>query len=243
VIGAAKAGRRSLCLKVLNPGEFSVWLGAIEKPNADPAAWLLLDERERQRALKLVEETLRTRYVHIRASVRKLLADIVGDRPAQLNIQIEAFGKPYLANYSELTFNLSHSGSYVLLGLGYRCRLGVDIEVGKKRIDLKGLVNKCFAEEEQAIWRTVPDLAKPAHFYQTWTYKEAFVKAVGRGLALGLPAVIPDLNQSGRFLHVPKNCGFASDWHSLSLTAAPYYYAALAADRTIDSLSIHPFPN
>jgi 4'-phosphopantetheinyl transferase len=243
VTGAAKAGRRSLCLKVLNPGEFLVWLGAIEKPHADPAAWMLLDERERQRALKLSEETLRARYVHIRANVRKLLADFVGDRPAHLNLQIEAFGKPYLADYPELTFNLSHSGPYVLLGLGYRCRLGVDIEISKKRIDLNGLIKKCFAEEEQRVWHTVPDLAKLSHFYQIWTYKEAFVKAVGRGLALGLPTVIPDPYQSGLFLHVPKGCGLASDWHSLSLTAAPDYYAALATDQKIDSVSIHSFPN
>lgn len=222
--------------------EFLIWHGILEQDSAGGEDWKMLDRRERNRAAKFVDDGMRGRYVRIRAGLRRVLADRVGGRPETLRIQTRAFGKPYLVDHPELEFNLSHSGRHVLLGVGYGCRLGVDIEIGKNRVDLAGLARRCFSEEERDFWLKLPDMQKSAGFYQTWTLKEAFVKAVGRGLGLGLSDCVPNPGRLGPFLRVPSGCGSASDWHGLPIILAPDCHAALVADKKADSVALYPFP-
>ena len=151
--------------------------------------WDILDHAEQQHADSISQTKRKLSYVETHARLRLLLAQVVSAKPGQLCILKAEHGKPYLPDYPELAFNLSHTANKLAVAYGYHHDIGVDIETCKPRKNLAGLVEKCFAEEEQHYWRQLPEPEQLQTFYRFWTRKEAFVKAVGRGIALGFGAV------------------------------------------------------
>ena len=91
-----------------------------------------------------------------------------------------AQGKPYAAGLP--SFNLSHSGNYVVLALpggeDPAHELGVDIEVLNPR-NLK-VAPRVFTVAEQE-WLAESPLER---FHQLWTQKESIMKLFGKGLQL-----------------------------------------------------------
>ena len=93
-------------------------------------------------------------------------------------------GKPYLGTGQgerlPLMFNLSHSGTYVAAAFGTE-DVGVDVELirtGKQKI-----AQRFFAEDERKyLEKCWTDEA----FTGIWTRKEAYIKAVGTGIAMSL---------------------------------------------------------
>lgn len=198
----------------------------------DQRYWNLLDELEHAQASRIKQPSLQHRYVEIHGRLRILLGQCLNESPEQLQISRTEYGKPYLEYYPEFSFNLSHTGEHVLFALTKQAQLGVDIEVCKRRTNLAGLVDKCFAKEEQVYWNQLPESAQVQAFYDFWTQKEAFVKATGRGVALGLNACVINPLCPTTFLSVPEICGRAADWHSLALDCGADLSAAIVVDRS-----------
>lgn len=90
------------------------------------------------------------------------------------------YGKPYLQDYPDIHFNLSHSGRYVICAIG-SCELGIDIQQSGSP-HLKA-AKRFFCENEYnwIINHTDNESIKSA-FYRIWTLKESFVKTVGSGM-------------------------------------------------------------
>lgn len=172
----------------------------------------MLDPTEREQAGKFKRERLRLDYVFIHARLRELLADYVNANPAQLQIHRTQFGKPYLPDFPDVKFNLSHTGDRMAVAIALDCELGIDIELNKHRHTLPALVDKCFAESEKHYWLGLPEVEKSQVFYRFWTRKEAFVKATGRGIALGLNNCVVDVHYPDRFLSIPSAFGTPADW-------------------------------
>jgi 4'-phosphopantetheinyl transferase len=197
----------------------------------------LLSFEERRFAETMQNPALKSQHLKVRIAVRQILAVYLNQSAAKIRILKTAYGKPYLANYPDCQFNISHSGNTLLVAVGNVIALGIDIEQAKPhRRDFTGLVKKCFAEPEQTFWIQLPDCEKSAQFYRFWTRKEAFVKAVGRGVALGLQSCVIGGNEKPYFVSIPKDCGQATDWQLFDLTLAqPDLYSALAvkADKAV----------
>jgi 4'-phosphopantetheinyl transferase len=166
------------------------------------------------------------------------LARILNEPPEKIGIKTAEHGKPYLADTPELAFNLSHSENALVIALGWNCRLGADIEFCNPRTSLAGLVDKCFAVEEIAYWRQLPEARKTLEFYRFWTRKEAFVKAIGRGIALGLNQCVINPENPGEFLRIPADCGLASTWHVQDVDLGPGVCSAIAADKAIAGVEL-----
>ena len=128
-----------------------------------------------------------------------------------------------------------------MIAIGWNCQLGVDIEICKQRINLSGLVDKCFAEEEAAYWTNLPETKKYQEFYRFWTRKEAFVKATGHGIALGLNQCVINPENPTEFLRVPDNCGQASAWHVQDIDLGEGIYSALVADKKFSVIRLMDF--
>jgi 4'-phosphopantetheinyl transferase len=193
--------------------EIKLWQGdcAAEETNY-PKYWRILDATEQHYADAFKNEQLRRRYIEIHARLRIVLGDALNTAPGQLRIHKAEHGKPYLADYPELAFNLSHTGNQMVVAIAINCDLGVDIEQCKPRTNLAALVDKCFAEEEKSYWQQLPEAQKTQAFYQFWTRKEAFVKATGRGIALGLKQCVINPKNLNEFLAIPKEYGKANEW-------------------------------
>lgn len=216
----------------MNTDTIQIWHGDIAAGDAHyKSYWRVLDAAEQAHAVKMTNDLLRKRYVEVHGRLRKVLAQILNEPPEKIRINKAEHGKPYLADNPQLAFNLSHSAGEMVIAVGWRCQLGVDVEICKPRANLSGLVDKCFAEEEAAYWRALPEHQKIMEFYRFWTRKEAFVKATGRGIGLGLEHCVINPEKPAEFLRVPPDCGQASAWRVLDLHLGAGVCSALAADR------------
>jgi 4'-phosphopantetheinyl transferase len=226
----------------LDIDEVEVWHGTVAAKDEDYLTyWRMLDEAEQKQAQKFNHVLLQQRYVVIHGRLRQLLGQLLNKPPEKINIKKAEYGKPYLADYPELAFNLSHTADRVVVAVGWNCQLGVDIELCKPRINLSGLVNKCFAEEEVTYWTQLPEAQKNQDFYRFWTRKEAFVKATGQGIVSGLHHCVINPEKPTGFLRVPAQCGKASAWHVLDIELGEGVCSALVTDKKISVIKLMAF--
>jgi 4'-phosphopantetheinyl transferase len=209
----------------------ALWYGHvdIEKDKSDQC-WRMLDQLEQAYAKRLKNELQQKRYIEVHGRLRQLLSGILNQAPEKLVIEKTAFGKPFLAEHPELAFNLSHSANDYIIGVGKNCRIGVDIEHCNARANFSALVTKCFAEEEIQYWNCLPEDQKKTAFYSIWTRKEAFVKAVGRGLALGLRGCVINPEKPDELLRIPMDCGNPSHWRVFEVVREPGVCSAIVVD-------------
>jgi 4'-phosphopantetheinyl transferase len=91
-------------------------------------------------------------------------------------------GKPYLKDFPEVHFNLSHSGERVMCVIS-PFEVGCDVEIIKG--DRGKLAERFFKPEESAWIKHFETLeAQSEAFYRLWTLKECYMKVTGRGLSL-----------------------------------------------------------
>ncbi|MGR9117453.1 MAG: 4'-phosphopantetheinyl transferase family protein [Gammaproteobacteria bacterium] len=204
----------------------------------DQRFWRLLDDSERRHAHNLKRQNMQARYVEVHGKMRRILATYLQTEPDRILIGKEAHGKPYLLERPGWVFNLSHSAERFVLAVSKNCQLGADIERYKGRVNLTGLVKKCFAHEERVYWEALPEPDKIREFYRFWTRKEAFVKATGRGIALGLEqCVINPLNPS-EMLRMPENCDRESEWRIADIDLADGFACAVANDKGLINITL-----
>lgn len=99
------------------------------------------------------------------------------------------WGKPYLADYPGVYFNLSHSGEYACCAVA-GCETGVDIQKHQK---IKtGLAERFFTKEDQMLLEGLTGKEKEERFFRIWSVRESFVKFTGRGIGQGLDSFAID---------------------------------------------------
>lgn len=225
--------------KTLDLGVIEVWHGVLQDALVlNRNYWSILSDSERANAEQRRSPEMQNRYAAIHAQKRLILARYLNCSPESVAIAIAKHGKPYLPDHRDWTFNLSHSGDHYAIAVARNCRLGLDIESPRSRTNLSGLVGKCFAPHEIAYWRALPEHEHIAAFYRFWTRKEAFVKATGRGIALGLDRCVTDPDDPVRMLSVPDDFGPASAWRLFGIELDDGVCGAVAADRDFKTLQL-----
>ena len=206
--------------------------------------WQSLDAQELAQAEKFANSLLQSRYVIAHGRLRNILAYYTKQAPEQLLFAKTAHGKPFLKPHSELSFNLSHTSDYMAVAVAQNCQLGIDIEQIKARNNLAALVKKCFSQQESNYWQQLSSAEQIQQFYQFWTRKEAFVKATGLGISLGLKHCQIDINQPELFYSVPSVCGLAKQWHNRDLELCTNLCAAVVANQAIAEVNLcYQLPN
>ena len=169
------------------PGRANVEIYACD---ADDMGWYdvvdfkALSSDERIRAERFFDSQDAHRYRIAHALLRSLLGAATGMPAAALVLKAGRHGKPYLSNGP--SFNLSHSGSRIVIGLMQRGKIGVDVEVIKPIEDDDRLALRWFSEEEVEALSSLRGEQWLICFFRIWTRKEAFVKALGGGLSIAL---------------------------------------------------------
>lgn len=190
--------------------------------------WAAMSPVERDRARAFKRDAAREHFVTSRGLLRQTLANYANCQPRDLQFEIGPHGKPFLLN-RKLFFNLSHSNDSLLLAVSDMQEIGVDIESVRARDGLSGIAERSFSPSELAYWRGLPLDEQVPVFFRLWTIKEAFVKAVGRGIALGLASCEVDVGEFDGFAAVPECCGAASSWSARELDVGLSFKAALVA--------------
>jgi 4'-phosphopantetheinyl transferase len=184
-------------------------------------------EAEQERAAKFMFEVDRKRFIGARGRLRAILGERAGTAPRDLAFETGSHGKPSLAGGP--AFNFSDSAGLGCLAIGGAELLGVDIERKGPR-DFAGLAKRYFAAAEQQRFFALSEAGQPDAFYRIWTRKEAFLKAIGTGLATRLDAFEVTMEaDEPRMLRIdPSIDPDLPAWSLHALDIAPGFEAALA---------------
>ncbi|MCI0572972.1 MAG: 4'-phosphopantetheinyl transferase superfamily protein, partial [Myxococcaceae bacterium] len=140
---------------------------------------------EQARAARFLLERDRRRFIVTRATLRRLLGDLLALPPREVHVVEGAYGKPALApaHGSAIHFNVSHSGDLSLLGFTLGSELGLDLEEERSDLDVHGMAQVVFSPAEQGALAALEPSARQEAFFRLWALKEAVIKAEGWGFA------------------------------------------------------------
>jgi 4'-phosphopantetheinyl transferase len=192
----------------------------------------LLDGDERDRAARFMFDQDRRRFIASHAGARLVLANCLGRAAESLRFSVGPFGKPRLIDPpQDVRFSLSHAGDRALLAIALGQEIGVDLEA-HRAIEVVEVAQRFFGPREIEALETLPKPERSSAFFRCWTRKEAFIKALGRGLSFPLDGFEVSV-QDDASSQLLRACIAVPDalrrWRIVALDAEPGYAAALAA--------------
>jgi 4'-phosphopantetheinyl transferase len=184
------------------------------------------DVTDRLESLLTLEERDAPAPIRVaRATMRTVLGEALNADPATVTISRRCehcghptHGRPTVPDAPGISFSLSHSGSFAVIALAAGGeRVGVDVEEIRPRARLHALAARVLSDEEHAAWLALSGEAdRLCSFLRAWTAKEAYLKALGIGIAT-------------RLRDVPAR---VDGWRTSELDAGAGRVAALAVDRS-----------
>lgn len=219
----------------LSRNDVHIWWATLDQmlPRIEQMAEIL-SEDERIRAGRFHFERDRRRFIVGRGTLRMLLSLYLDMEPGQLEFCYGAYGKPYLdqTGHSAMKFNLAHSHEFAVYAFALGREMGVDVEYIRHMPDMAQMAASFFSPRENAVLKSLPKDQKRGAFYNCWTRKEAYIKAIGEGLSHPLDQFDVSLapGEPAKLLKVAGDPEEASRWQLKALTPAPGYVAALAVE-------------
>jgi 4'-phosphopantetheinyl transferase len=215
------------------PDGASVWAVDLRR-NPEPfLAWLAPDELEQ--AQRFCDPEWRRRFIVKRGSLRERLAACLGLSPAALVFTRNAHGKPALTGQEHpggLRFNISGAADLALIAIARGREVGVDLEMHRPQGDELEIAEKFFSPREREELRRLPPPLRTRAFFDCWTRKEAFLKAVGCGLSRPLADFTVSLRagEPAALLEVHGEPDAAGRWSMFSWDEIEGYSAALVVE-------------
>lgn len=220
-------------------GTVQLWRVAIASVSATERqrCWDCLAPEERQRAQRFIRPVDQERFVVSRGLLRHLLGRYAGLAPTDLQFAYNAYGKPSLQTPvpgETLCFNLSHAAGWVVYAIA-PMPIGIDLEQMHPVHHRRKIVERFFSPQEQATFVGLTETEAIAQFFQYWTAKEAYTKAIGQGITLPLEQVDVALTPTPHFRQLPRQAT-AEDWQLRLFAVAAGYVGAIALPNTISTL-------
>lgn len=204
-------------------------LEAAESTFDRACSWLADDEMARAGRFRF--DRHRRAYVLGRAALRTLLGSYLGIAPAEVRFAYGPQGKPALADSSSsLRFNASNSGDLAACAFTRGCEIGVDIERHRPVRDLEHIADRFFSPQEAAEVLALPDPDKEQGFFNCWTRKESYIKAMGGGLSIPLDSFQVTLGpgEAPRMVSLGGSTEAARCWTLHDFAPAEGYTGAIA---------------
>ena len=205
------------------------------RPEIIPALVELLDDAERDRANRFVFKRDRFRYIVGRARLRQGLSARLGLRPEAVELVYGKRGKPMLASQFaslDLRFNLSHSEDIAIYAFSVGREIGIDVEAVRMVPDADAIAARFFSPREYEAYLNLNLRDRAQGFFNCWTRKEAFIKALGDGLYYPLDRFDVSLapGEPAKILRVEKTPGDHCGWRVENLSPAPGFVAAVVVE-------------
>lgn len=192
-----------------------------------------LSADELVRAERFYFEQDRKHFIVGRGLLREILSCYLGINAKELQFCYGSRGKPALLETfgdSKLCFNLSHSQGLALYAVTCDRFIGIDVEYLRPIAEVEQIAASFFSGSENAVLRNLPLSQKQLAFFRCWTRKEAYIKAVGDGLAIPLNQFDVSLapGEPAKLLSITGDRAAAHEWSLQELFPAPDYIAAIA---------------
>ena len=153
-----------------------------DSPLSCADARTLLDAGECARADRFVFARDRERWVRSRAWLRLALGEWLGREPGDLRFSLGEYGRPFLTDFPEAWFNLSHTGDYVAVLLAAAPGQGIDMEQIDPDFPHLDVAAGVFPPEDVTALAASDFPAE--YFTRLWTARESVMKACGLGMNL-----------------------------------------------------------
>jgi 4'-phosphopantetheinyl transferase len=218
----------------LAPGEAQIWYRFTESLDEDAvrAEVAQLSPDERARCQRFVFRRDRRDFAAGHALLRRVLSMHDDVRADAWTFVADANGKPALAHGAgapPLAFNLSHTNGLVACAVTRDGEVGVDVECVERVTDSRDIAERYFSTAELAQLDACRGDERAARFIELWTLKEAYLKAIGSGLAQPLDTFAFSFDDAGgvRFSAQP-DAGPAA-WTFALFAPSPRHRLAVAA--------------
>ncbi|WP_341731080.1 4'-phosphopantetheinyl transferase superfamily protein [Microcoleus sp. EPA2] len=232
--------------------DIHIWRVNLDRPPSpiQNLAQTLCDS-ELQRAERFRFDRDKNHFIVGRGALRAILSRYLKVDPNLVEFSYGPCGKPEIAANldSTLSFNLSHSQGLALYALTRSRQIGVDIEKIRPVPQMESIAERFFSPQENTAFKTVSAEEKLAAFFNCWTRKEAYIKAIGDGLSFPLHRFSVSLTpgEPARLLDVELDAlgdSFAARtapnlWYLKALIPAPNYLAAIAVETGGTQLTCH----
>lgn len=184
----------------------ALWLAGPAGPGGvSETLWHCLSQSEMDRANRFLRPQDRCLFALTRAVLRSVLSQAANVPADQIRFTEGPYGKPRLAGISGPHFNVSHSGSWALIGVSESRPIGVDIEVMREAGDELGLARSFFSNAEYRALKRLENSERLHAFYKIWTCKEAVLKALGTGITEHQKEFSVELTREGYLLHAESD--------------------------------------
>jgi 4'-phosphopantetheinyl transferase len=199
-----------------------------------------VEKCERIKKFKRKEDRYRTLIADI--LIRSIVSVKYGMSNEEINYIYNLYGKPFLDSNIDFSFNVSHSGSWVVAITGTRQLLGIDIEKIKP-IEME-VAKRFFAAEEYEDLKSKEEQRRLSYFYDLWTLKESFIKAIGRGMVIPLDSfVIKQKNAIGEFSIEQKESQYHFFFKQYHIDSLYKLSVCATIDSFPESINIYNFSN
>lgn len=227
-------------LELTGPGTVDAWFASLDVDDeALDGMRRCLSGPERRRADRFVFARDRAAFIASHAALRQVLARYAGCGAADIEFGEGPQGKPFLRSPDAgLEFNLSHSGGYACIGVTRGAAIGVDIEAIRDVDDMPLLARQCFAPAEVDALEQLPPDVRLYGFFNAWTRKEAYIKAIGAGLSCPLESFEVTLTpgDAPRLRVIDGSAEKAARWSLRAMTPMPGLVAAMAVEGVVHTV-------
>ena len=191
------------------------------------------DERSRYESLRFERD--RCLFLATRMLVRTVLSRYAPAAPGDWRFALEGTGKPriaYPAVTPALHFNLSNTAGLVVCAVSVAHEsIGVDAERIDRTVDFMAIAHRCFSTSEAGALRVLSSGERPRRFFEYWTLKESYVKALGVGLALPLDQFSFTNDDHGVSIAFDRRTAEnETRWRFALLDASPCHIIAIGAN-------------
>jgi 4'-phosphopantetheinyl transferase len=207
----------------------------------------LLTTAERQREARFMFEADRDAFLLAHALTNSTLAELTGASADALVFEVGAHGRPELVQRRagpRLRFNLSHTHGLVACALSFEHDVGVDVEHVDRRVGIAEVAPRVFSpREREGLDAQETDALRRARFFELWTLKEAYIKAIGKGLSAPLAQITFELEESGpRVVFGPGVADDATRYRVAVRALGPQHVLAWAIASTAGSIAVEEHP-
>jgi 4'-phosphopantetheinyl transferase len=188
----------------------------------------ILSDEEKQRARRFHFKIDRERFSITRSLLKKILGKIISIPAQEIQFNFNKHGKPVLTEpFQKIQFNVSHSGNLGMIAIS-DTPIGVDVEQFRKEMTTADIAKRFFSKVEVEEFLKLNEDEKLQGFFNCWTRKEAFIKAIGKGLSLPLNTFDVTLRptEPARLLAVRYKNEVANDWTLTNIKVENGYAAA-----------------
>jgi 4'-phosphopantetheinyl transferase len=164
-----------------------IWHAELDQTEHSADLIQLLSADERYQASRFRNSIHRTRFITRRAFLRHVLSQYCEVPAREITFSYSAYGKPLLRYpTSNLRFSLSHSEHLAACAVTWDREIGLDIEKVRTIPDISDIARMFFSAHEREGLARLPANMRNLAFLNFWTRKEAYLKAVGKGLSVPL---------------------------------------------------------